>query len=357
VRAARELLSVPAGPEAGKYSKWPRSGWRAKRGCAHDAVARASRLEWRVLIVTVTANPAIDQIFITDRLAFDDRSYLRERAEAPGGRGINASRVLHRLGARTLAIAPCGGPTGRRFEAYLKDLGFAFELVRIQKPIRTNRAITDAHGLTVKLDEPGPVLEPDEVKQLEEAVLRRLPEAEWVLLCGSLPPGVPDGFYGRLIREAARAGVRTLLDADGAPLIEGLEAHPSVVAPNQMEAERLLDRSLILRSHFHEAALQIQEMGADTVILSLGGRGSVLAHDGSVTEVVPPRVEALCPIGAGDALNAAFVWAVTNGSDVVEAARWGVAAGTASAKLPGLEFAGLEQIREVYAEVEVRPVS
>ncbi len=309
------------------------------------------------LIVTVTANPAIDQIFITDRLAFDDRSYLRERAEAPGGRGINASRVLHRLGSKTLAIAPCGGPTGKRFEAYLKGLGFAFELVRIRNPIRTNRAITDAHGLTVKLDEPGPVLEREEVKRLEEAVLRRLPEAEWLLLCGSLPPGVPEDFYARLIGKAAAAGVETLLDADGAPLIEGLEAHPSVAAPNQMEAERLLNRSLILRSHFYEAADQIRQMGAGTVILSLGSRGCVVASADVVAEVVPPRVEAVCPIGAGDALNAAFVWAMTNGGSVLDAARWGVAAGTASAKTPGLDFAGLDLIREVYAEVEVRRVS
>lgn len=318
------------------------------------AAGRSARM--RSLIVTVTANPAIDQIFITDRLAFDDRSYLRERAEAPGGRGINASRMLHRLGAKTLAIAPCGGPTGKRFEAYLKDLGFAFELVRIRNPIRTNRAVTDTHGLTVKLDEPGPLLEREEVKRLEDAVLRRLPEAKWLLLCGSLPPGVPEDFYARLIRKASEAGVRTLLDADGTPLIEGLEARPSVSAPNQMEAERLLNRSLILRGHFHEAAEQIREMGAETVILSLGSRGGVLASEDVVAEVVPPRVEALCPIGAGDALNAAFVWAVTNGSNVLEAARWGVAAGTASAKVPGLEFADLDQIREVYAEVEVRPV-
>ncbi len=309
------------------------------------------------LILTVTANPAIDQIFITDRLAFDDRSYLRERAEAPGGRGINASRVLHRLGAETLAIAPCGGPTGKRFEAYLKDLGFAFELVRIRQPIRTNRAITDAHGLTVKLDEPGPYLEPNEVKRLEEVVLDHLSKAEWVLLCGSLPLGVPEDFYGRLIAEASRAGVKTLLDADGRPLIDGLEARPTLVAPNQMEAERLLNRSLILRAHFHEAALQIQKMGAATVLLSLGSRGAVLASNGRMNEVVPPRIEALCPIGSGDALNAAFVWAVTNGSDMVDAARWGVAAGTASAKVPGLEFADLEQIKEVYAEVEVRSVA
>lgn len=310
-----------------------------------------------LLIVTLTANPAIDQNFATDRLAFDDRSYLQERSEAAGGRGINASLVLHSLGVETLAIAPCGGPAGDRFEVRLRGYGFPVELVPIRHELRTNYAITDRQGLTVKLDELGPALDHDEIKQMESAVLRRLAGAEWLMLCGSLPPGVPTDFYRRLIAEATAANVQTLLDAGGAPLLDGLEAHPTVVAPNQLEAERILDRALVIRTHFHEAAEQIRAMGAQSVILSLGGRGAVVAHDGAVAEVIPPRIDAVCPIGAGDALNAAFVWAITQGNEFFEAVRWGVAAGSASARLPGLSFASLDQIREIYAEVELRIVS
>lgn len=308
------------------------------------------------MIITLTANPAVDLNFTADRLAFDNRAYVEARSQAAGGRGINASCVLHSLGAETLAIAPCGGATGERFEEFLQDYGFAVELVRIQSEIRTNYSITDRQGLAVKLDEKGPQMDAGEVALLEMAVLNRLPDASWLLLCGSLPPSVPRTFYRRLIEEARAAGVRTLLDADGQPLLEGLEAHPSVVAPNQVEAERLLRRALVLRRHFHEAALQIQAIGAESVILSLGSRGVVTAHNGSVTEVVPPRTDALCPIGAGDALNAAFVWAIENGKEYLDAIRWGVAAGTASASLPGLGFAGLEQIERVYEETEIRPV-
>lgn len=310
-----------------------------------------------VLVLTLTANPAIDQNYMVDRLAFDGRAYLQERSEAPGGRGIIASAVLHSLGVQSLAIAPCGGETGKRLERHLQRAGFQYELVPVANSIRVNRSITDRQGLTVKLDEAGPELTPAELAALEAAVLRRLPEAAWLLLCGSLPPGAPPDFYRRLIEQAGAAGVRTLLDADGAPLAEGLEARPTVVAPNQAEAERLLDRVLIMRAHFHEAAEQIRRRGARAVLLSLGSRGVVLAHEGTITEITPPRVDSVCPIGAGDALNAAFVWAVGNGSDLVDAARWGVAAGTASACLPGLSYANLRQIREMYAAVEVRPVS
>ncbi len=311
----------------------------------------------RNLIVTVTANPAIDLNFTADRLAFDDRAYLLARSEAAGGRGIKASLLLHSLGAPTLAIATCGGPAGERFEGFLRFHGFPVELVRIRRAIRTNYSITDRQGLTVKLDERGPELEPDEVRRLEETVLRALPKAAWLLICGSLPPGVPSDFYRRIIEQARAAKVSTLLDADRGPLQEGLEAGPTLVAPNLMEAERLLNRALVTRSHFYDAVRRIQELGAESVILSLGSRGVVAAYGSAVFEVIPPTVDAICSIGAGDALNAAFVWSVSQGKDFAEALRWGVAAGTASARLPGLDLANRAQIEEILAGVEVREVT
>ena len=62
-------------------------------------------------------------------------------------------------------------------------------------------------------------------------------------------------------------------------------------------------------------------------------------------EATPPRMDAISPIGAGDALAAALTWSLVNGDEFPEALCWGVAAGSASAKLPGMNFATLEQTR------------
>ncbi|MEJ5368037.1 MAG: 1-phosphofructokinase family hexose kinase [Bryobacteraceae bacterium] len=304
------------------------------------------------MILTLTANPAIDRNVTVDRLVFDDRAYILDTRKSPGGRGINASCVIHSFGGQTLAIAICGGKAGRQLEEYLGCCGFPCEFVRVRSEIRTNLTISDRHGLTVKLNEIGPELTAAEVARLEKAVRSRLPGAAWLMLCGSLPPGVPADFYARLVRAAEDSGVRTLLDADGDPLEAALEARPTVVTPNQQEAERLLNRALLTRAHFQEAAERIRGMGARNVVLSLGARGAVGAfEDGSVWEAIPPRVEALCPIGAGDALAAAYVWALTNDATRPEALQWGVAAGTASARLPGVSFASLDQTREILARV------
>jgi fructose-1-phosphate kinase PfkB-like protein len=136
--------------------------------------------------------------------------------------------------------------------------------------------------------------------------------------------------------------------------LHGVEAGPTVVTPNQPEAERLLNRALITRAHFIEAAARIKAMGAESVILSLGSRGVVAVNENQLMEVLPPRIDAVSPLGAGDALAAAYVWAATKKKDFADCVRWGVAAGTASARLPGLEFANLEQTKEIYKSVEAR---
>lgn len=306
------------------------------------------------MIVTVTINPAIDRIISVDRLAFEDRGYILSRGEAAGGRGLNSSIVVHSFGAPTLAIVPSGGASGRRFEEDLKRLGFPYLAVPIKNSIRSNVIITDKNGLTVKLNEPGPHISSRELKRFEEAVAGALPNAKWLLLCGSLPPGMKVDFYRHLIRRAKDHNVSTFVDTDGEFLQEILEEKPTVVAPNQQEAEALLNKSLITRQHFREAAERIQRMGAQVGLLSLGSRGAIVTDGASVYEIVPPQVNAVCPIGAGDALDAAYAWAMMQKDDFVDAARWGVAAGTASAELPGVSFANLEQTRAVYDRVTVK---
>ena len=212
---------------------------------------------------------------MADRLVFEDRAYILSTSESAGGRGINASCVIHAFGGQTLAIAPCGGPAGERFRQFLCGCGFPVELVEIEKEIRTNLTLTDRQGLTVKLNHPGPVLSRAELERLEEAVRSHLGAAQWLMICGSIPPGVPPGFYSKLLKMARERKVKTLLDTDGDALAEGVEAGPTVVAPNQQEAERLLNTALLTRSHFLDAATRIRKLGAESVILSLGSRGAV----------------------------------------------------------------------------------
>jgi 1-phosphofructokinase family hexose kinase len=308
------------------------------------------------LIVTLTINPAIDRIVSIDRLAFEDRAYINSSRESAGGRGINVSSVIHSFGGETLAVLISGGDSGKRLEGLLGKCGYRIAVVPVQNEIRTNLTITDKHGLTVNLNEPGPQLGKAEVARVERVVRDTLDHASWLMICGSIPPGVPPAFYGKLVSMARHKKVKTLLHADGDALREGIAARPTVVSPNQQEAGRLLGQTLLTRTHYLEAAERIRQLGADSVVLTLGSRGAVGAFADGLMEALPPRIDAVCPIGAGDALMAAYAWARERRTSVAEALRWGVAAGTASARLPGMSFASLAQAREIYRQVEVRRV-
>ena len=226
---------------------------------------------------------------LTDRLAFEDRSYILSTSETAGGRGINAAKVIHSFGGKTVAIVTADGKCCSRFEELIEQTGLPVDIVRIRQQIRTNLTISDKHGLTVKLNEIGPEVSEAEAEVVLKTVEKRLAKASWLMICGSLPPGVELHYYSKLIAMAAKAGVKTLLDSDGEALQNGLEAHPTVVMPNQQEAERLLNRALITRPHFFDAAERIHSIGAEAVVLSLGARGAVARSASGLFEVIPPE--------------------------------------------------------------------
>jgi 6-phosphofructokinase 2 len=305
-------------------------------------------------ILTLTVNPAVDRIVTVDRLVFEDRAYIDSTTEAAGGRGINAARVLTSFGADVIAITTSGREAGRTFEQQLESDKFKKEIVKIRSNIRINHTISDRQGLSVKLNELGPTLTSAEQAKIVKAVENLLPQASWLMLCGSLPPDVNGHLYTKLIQLAEKHKVETLLDTDGDPLLYGMEAKPTIVKPNQSEAERLLNTALITRSQLIEAVQRMKALGPKSVVLSLGSRGVIAATSSEgILEVMPPPVHALCPIGAGDAMSAAIVWALARGDSFGEALRWGVAAGTASSKLPGITLANLDQAKEVYPQVQI----
>src|SRR5579863_4271839 len=88
------------------------------------------------MILTLTINPAIDRIVSVDKLVFEDRAYILDQTEVAGGRGVNASVLLHRFGGKTIALLTSGGAAGERMEKSLAGMGFPFEVVRVRPESR-----------------------------------------------------------------------------------------------------------------------------------------------------------------------------------------------------------------------------
>ena len=225
-------------------------------------VGRSRRVEYHVsLILTLTINPAIDRTVMVDKLVFEDRGYILARSEVAGGRGVNASFVIHALGGKTQAVLTSGGAAGRRMEESLAGMGFPYEAVPVKSESRTNLTISDKHGLGLKLNEVGAPLDAQEIEAVRRLVETHLANAHWLMICGSLQPGVPSNFYHQIIELAHSRGVSTMLDTDGEALLRALEAKPTVISPNQAEAERLLGRAILTRTQSIEAVERIHDHG------------------------------------------------------------------------------------------------
>ena len=146
-------------------------------------------------------------------------------------------------------------------------------------------------------------------------------------------------FYCTLIEMAKQAKVNTLLDTDGEALAHGIEAGPTVVKPNQQEAERLLNRALITRSHFTDAVQRIRAMGAQSVLLSLRARGAVAADETESSKCCLRESMRCRPLERAMRWLRRLFGLAQSRKGVPDAARWAVAEGTASAGLPGMQMA------------------
>jgi 1-phosphofructokinase len=187
-------------------------------------------------------------------------------------------------------------------------------------------------GTVTKLNEVGPILSADEVSALERAVLDLAPRADWVVGSGSLPRGVPDGFYADLVRDARAAGVRVAIDTSGPAMATALEAGPDLIKPNHEELAEVVGRPLPTLGDVIKAARDLCDGGVGAVLVSLGGAGAVLVEGGRVHHGISPVDRVVSTVGAGDATLAGFL---AGGGTGPKALIWALAYGAAAVSLPG----------------------
>lgn len=309
------------------------------------------------MIHTVTANPSLDVEYVTAALELDTVLVADERREDAGGKGVNVARALARLGVPATALACLGGVTGERVAELLADVrGVDVVAVPVAGETRTNVVVRDAHH-HVKVNARGPAWGAREVDALLAEVERRARPGAWWVLAGSLPPGAPPDLAARLARVVRAAGGEVALDADGAALVHGIAARPSLVKPNAREAADLIGRSVADPSELDDdlpAVLDaILDLGAERVLLSLGARGAAWAEPGLRLRARGPAIDVRSDVGAGDAMLAAAVAVLAAGGPAETALLRGVASGAAAAALPGTDAAPAAVVEDLARAVVV----
>lgn len=300
------------------------------------------------MIVTLTPNPSIDRTIAVDRLEVGGVNRAHSVLVDPGGKGVNVSRALAANGVPTTAILPLGGPDGDLHSSLLDAGGLSHVAVGIGGNTRTNVAIVDPRGGTTKVNEPGPELSDVEVAALRAAVPR---DAEWVVLCGSLPRGTDASLFTDLV--ATHPG-QVVVDTSGAPLAAAVAATPYLVKPNREELEELVGRRLATLGDVRQACRELVAGGISVVVASLGADGALLTTADGAWLAKAPVTNPLSTVGAGDCLLAGVLSALAEDLPASEALARGVAWGSAAVSLPGSQVPGAGDVARIgVVELEI----
>jgi len=291
---------------------------------------------------------------IFDRLAVDAVNRAAVTLRGASGKPINVARVLHLLGEPARVCVPLGGDTGLFIRQRLEAEGIEHHCVDVAAPTRTCVTIINrCDGVVTELvEEPAPLASGDAPRML--TILKQsLTGARMLILSGSLAPGISDDFYTQCCAAAAAAGAAVILDARGEALLRALAARPLVVKPNRTELAATIGKSLASDAELRAAMLELHERGAHWVLITMGRDGAVLGDGKAFWKIPAPQVEAVSPIGSGDAFAAGLAAGIARGQSIPDACRLGAAAAAANAMVPGSGVLRPSDVQLVLPQVRV----
>lgn len=280
------------------------------------------------MIYTCTLNPSVDYIVHLDELHVGELNRSVKTFAFPGGKGINVSRVLKRLGVDSTALGFIGGFTGGYIESELRKEGIACDFVHVPGQTRINVKLKA--GRETEINGEGPMIADDDAAQLI-AKVGALSAGDVLVLAGSAPTSLSADMYERLAAESVKRRVRLVVDTSGPALRALLASRPFLVKPNHHELAELFGASTPTREDIVTYGRRLVEMGIEHVIVSMAGDGAFYFSEEAALFAEAPQGTVKNSVGAGDSMVAGFLAAQANRKSIEEAFAYSVAAGSATA--------------------------
>lgn len=303
------------------------------------------------MIYTVTINPSIDYIVqlpelhlgLVNRMAYDNK--------LPGGKGINVSRILRELGHDSVAWGFMGGFTGRFITDALEKDGLKTDFTPVAADTRINVKIKAEEE--TEINGKGPAVTPTEIATFKEK-FAHLTADDVVIFAGSLVPNLDDDFYFELIKIIQEKGAQFVIDTTGESLRKALQEKPLVVKPNNHELAELFGVEFSGIDDIIKYAQKLREMGAQYVMISMAGDGGLLVTADGVYRSLAPQGTVVNSVGAGDSMLAGFTGTYADTHDPIEAFRYGLASGSATAFSEDL--ATRAKIDEILPQIKITKI-
>lgn len=282
------------------------------------------------LVTTITPNPAIDKTYWIPGFTKGINNRVNRLRIDPGGKAINIARILGGFGIRVKALGFFGGNSGKELLKMLESDNLIIEPIFVQGETRTNIKIIDWKlENETEINEPGPFVTEKEKIFMRQKIDHYAQKSEFLVFAGSLPEGCQAEYYGELILLAKKYGCRSILDTSEAALKESLRFSPYMIKPNHHELSEIWGREISTEATAAIVAEEFrQAYKIEVIVVSLGGKGAVLACKEGTFHAIPPEIKPKNTVGAGDSLVAGIIYGLISGYPLIESLRFGVASGT-----------------------------
>jgi 1-phosphofructokinase family hexose kinase len=309
-------------------------------------------------VLAVTPNPAIDRILHVPHLAVSAVHRATQVERVPSGKGVNIVRAVQTLGGEAIATGPLAGYTGRMLAdmAEAEGLTAGWYWLRSGETRYTILMTHQGQDATV-INEPGPLIGPDDWLEIAAHIRRLADQCEAVTFSGSLPPGITPEAFCDLACSLVLPGRNVYLDTSGEALALAL-AEPGglCIKVNRWELAAGLGQTLVEPYEVIKAGQRVLARGASMVVVTLGREGALAITPQGCRQASTPPVEVINSVGSGDSLLAGLVVALLRKQPITEALALGVACGAVNAMshLPG-QF-DYQVVEELLAQVETKEI-
>ncbi|MCH5191021.1 MAG: 1-phosphofructokinase [Oscillospiraceae bacterium] len=300
------------------------------------------------MVYTVTFNPALDYIMNTDTLSADDINRASADEIICGGKGINVSTVLSRLGIPSKALGFAAGFTGEELCRMLTESGIDNDFIRLENG-RTRINVKIRCSSEIDINAAGSEIPDKKLTELFEK-LNCLENGDFLVLAGSVPTSLPNNTYERILNKLDGKSIHAVVDTSGNQLINTLKYNPFLIKPNHHELGEIFGISADSTEEITEYACRLKSMGAQNVLVSRGEKGAVLIDaDGNTHTVGAVTGKAVSTTGCGDSMVGGFIAGYIKSGDYDYALRLATACGAATAFSKGI--AEKEEIKRCFNEI------
>lgn len=313
-------------------------------------------------ILTITLNPALDLSTQAASVTPGPKLRCTEPRRDPGGGGINVSRAIRFMGGDSVALVALGGATGTQLHDLMTGEGLRVHALPAPGDSRESLSVTDrSTGAQYRFVMPGPTWQAAHVAALIDACRRAAAPGGFVVLSGSLPPGVPADLPATLCRDLTSARARLVVDISG-PALQALAASPPDPKPallrfDHQEATELSGLPLDTPADSADFAENLVRRGvARAVMIARGREGNVLADGRTRRLCRPVPVEERSKVGAGDSFVGAAVLCLSRGGTMEEALQYGTAAANAAVMTEATELCRAEDVDRLRPLCRMEPV-